>query len=114
MSAVPGDDGLTGLSGWAADVLDALGPVGVGLLTLLETVFPPIPSEVVLPLAGFLTEQGRMGLPAVLLASTAGSVAGALALYWLGRRLGQERAARLLARLPLVGREDVERAASWI
>ncbi len=85
----------------------------MGLLTLLETVFPPIPSEVVLPLAGFLSEQEQMSLPAVLAASTAGSVAGALVLYWLGWHLGEERATRLLARLPLLNHDDIDRAAGW-
>ncbi|MFP5333844.1 MAG: DedA family protein [Actinomycetes bacterium] len=107
------DDGLTGLSGFVADVIAALGAWGVGLLTLVETVFPPIPSEVVLPLAGFLSGQGRMGLVSVLVASTAGSVAGALLLYAAGARLGAERSERLLARLPLMEVEDVNRAEDW-
>lgn len=106
-------DGLTGLSGFVADVIAAFGAWGVGLLTLLETVFPPIPSEVVLPLAGFLSQQGRMGLVSVLVASTAGSVAGALVLYAAGARLGAERAGRLLCRLPLMEKSDVERAQGW-
>jgi membrane protein DedA with SNARE-associated domain len=105
--------GLTGLTGFVADVLAALGAWGVGALTLAETVFPPIPSEVVLPLSGFLAQQGRMGLPAVLAAATAGSVLGALALYWAGARLGAERSARLLGRLPLVEEADVHRAEDW-
>lgn len=104
---------LTGLSGWVAEVLADLGPFGVGMLTALETVFPPIPSEVVLPLAGFLTQQGEMRLPAVMVASTLGSVLGALLLYWLGRAVGRERGSRIVARVPLVDREDVDRAAGW-
>ena len=106
-------EGLTGLTGVAADVIESLGTVGVGLLTLLETVFPPIPSEVVLPLAGFLAAQGHMSLVGAFVAATVGSVAGALILYWLGRRLGEDRAATLVARLPLVDRRDVDRAAAW-
>lgn len=105
--------GLTGLSGWVAEVLTALGAPGVGLLALLETVFPPVPSEVVLPLAGFLAQQGRMGLAAVLVAATVGSVAGALVLYEAARRLGEERAVRLLARLPLVDASDARAATAW-
>lgn len=107
------DDGLTGLSGFVADVIAALGAWGVGLLTLVETVFPPIPSEVVLPLAGFLGERGRMPLTAVLVAATAGSVLGALVLYVLGARLGPVRSARLLSRLPLMEESDVHRAEDW-
>ena len=105
--------GLTGLSGWVADVMAALGAPGVGLMTLLESVFPPIPSEVVLPLAGFLAQQGRMGLGAVLVASTLGSVLGAVLLYEVARRIGQRRAVALLARMPLVDAEDADAATAW-
>ena len=108
-----GSTGLTGLSGWVADVMTALGAPGVGLMTLLETVFPPIPSEVVLPLGGFLAQQGRMGLAAVLVAATLGSVLGALLLYGVARRLGQRRAVALLARMPLVDAEDADAATAW-
>ncbi len=104
---------LTGILGWAESVLAALGAWGVGVLVALETVFPPIPSEVVLPLAGFLTSQGRLNLPLVFLAATLGSYVGALVLYWLGARLGLERSVNGLSKLPLVDREDFERAAKW-
>jgi membrane protein DedA with SNARE-associated domain len=106
-------DGLTGLSGLVADVIAALGAWGVGLLTLVETVFPPIPSEIVLPLAGFLAQQGRMGLVSVLLAATVGSVAGATLLYAAGARLGADRAGRLLCRLPRMEASDVQHAQDW-
>ena len=108
-----GSTGLTGLSGWVADVMAALGAPGVGLMTLLESVFPPIPSEVVLPLAGFLAEQGRMGLAAVLVTSTLGSVLGAVLLYGVARRIGQRRSVALLARMPLVDAEDADAATAW-
>lgn len=104
---------LTGILGWAESVLLALGAWGVGLLVALETVFPPIPSEVVLPLAGFLTTDGRLNLPLVFFAATLGSYVGALALYGLGGSLGLERSIRGLSRLPLVDREDFEKAAAW-
>ena len=104
---------LTGLLGWAERVITALGEWGVGLLVLLETVFPPLPSEVILPLAGFLTSQGGISLPLVVATATAGAWLGALLLYGLGARLGLDRAIRVLARLPLVDREDFERASAW-
>lgn len=90
---------LPGLTGWAASVMNAMGEPGVGLLTALETVFPPIPSEVVLPLGGFLTRQGDLSLPLVLVAATLGSVLAALALYGLGAWLGRERATVFFGRL---------------
>lgn len=104
---------LPGLLGWAERVITALGEWGVGLLVLLETVFPPLPSEVILPLAGFLTSQGAINLPLVVVAATLGAWLGALLLYALGARLGLERSIRVLARLPLVDREDFERASAW-
>jgi membrane protein DedA with SNARE-associated domain len=104
---------LTGILGWAERVMLGLGEWGVGLLTMLETVFPPIPSEVVLPLAGFLSSQNKLSIPLVLVTSTLGAYLGALALYALAARFGQDRSIRLLSRLPLVDREDLERAGDW-
>lgn len=104
---------LTGVLGWAESVLTALGAWGVGLLVALETVFPPIPSEVILPLAGFLTTQGGLSLPLVIATATLGSYLGALTLYRLGAVLGLERSIDGLSRVPLVDREDLEKAARW-
>ena len=103
----------SGLTGVITDVMSALGEIGVGVLVLLETVFPPIPSEVVLPLAGFLSQQGEMNAVLVLVLATLGSFIGALLLYLLGAKLGEERVVRGLSRLPLVDRDDFERAARW-
>lgn len=104
---------LTGLAGLVVDVVDALGAVGVGVLVAVENVFPPVPSEVVLPLGGYLAAQGRMSYGAVLVAATLGSVLGALLLYLAGARLGRARVRRLVDRLPLVDVGDLERAESW-
>jgi membrane protein DedA with SNARE-associated domain len=104
---------LTGILGWAESVINAFGEWGVGFLVLLETVFPPIPSEVVLPLAGYLTQQGEISLPLVLITATLGAYLGALGLYGLGAALGLERAIRGLSKIPLLDKEDLERAADW-
>jgi len=104
---------IGGLVGLALGLMQGIGEWGVGLFTLLETVFPPIPSEVVLPLAGFLSQQGELNLALTIITSTAGAYLGALGLYWLGAALGLERAIRWLAKLPLVDREDFEKAADW-
>ncbi|MBT2531137.1 DedA family protein [Arthrobacter sp. ISL-48] len=106
-------DNLTGLVGMAAQAIDALGEWGVGLFTLAETVVPPIPSEVILPLAGYLAKQGSLSLVLVFITSTLGAYFGALLLYWLGAKLGLERSIRGLSRLPLVDREDFDNAAGW-
>ena len=104
---------LTGLAGVATDVMDALGEIGVGVLVLAENVFPPIPSEVVLPLAGYLASRGRMDLTLVIVAATVGSVLGALLLYEVGLRTGRARIRRLVDRMPLLELEDMDRAESW-
>ncbi|WP_285115360.1 DedA family protein [Leifsonia sp. fls2-241-R2A-40a] len=112
-SATPPEE-LGGIAGLAARVMVTLGEFGVGLCALAEVVFPPIPSEVILPFAGFLAYQGSLNPLLVLLAATLGSFAGASILYLLGRRLGEERAVRLLARLPLVDADDFTKAAAWL
>ncbi|NUT72663.1 DedA family protein [Pseudarthrobacter sp. C4D7] len=106
-------DGLTGIVGFAARSIDALGEWGVGAFTLAETVVPPIPSEVILPLAGYLAKQGSLNLLLVFATSTLGAYLGALLLYLLGAKLGLERSIRGLSKLPLVDREDFEHAAGW-
>ncbi|MEZ5282512.1 MAG: hypothetical protein R2770_18800 [Acidimicrobiales bacterium] len=75
---------LSGVAGWMLSLIDALGPIGVGLVILAENVFPPIPSEAVLPAAGNLVGIGQVGFVSTLIAATLGSVAGALVLYGLG------------------------------
>lgn len=112
IAATPVGD-LTGLVGLAARLVEVLGEWGVGLFTLAETVFPPIPSEVVLPLAGFSAQRGEMSVVLLVLTSTLGAYVGALLLYWLGAAAGLERSIRWLAKLPLVDREDFDRAARW-
>ncbi|MCT7356882.1 DedA family protein [Streptomyces sp. 15-116A] len=98
---------------WVNDMMDALGAPGAGLAIALENLFPPLPSEVILPLAGFAASSGRMGLLSVLLWTTAGSVIGALALYGVGALLGRDRTVALAGRLPLVKIADIERTEAW-
>lgn len=78
-----------------------------------RTSSPPIPSEVVLPLAGFLAGQGQLSVVAVIVWATAGSVAGALVLYALGAVFGRQRLLRVADRLPLISIDDVQRAERW-
>ncbi|AWE43522.1 DedA family protein [Actinobaculum sp. 352] len=105
---------LTGIAGWAVDVMTALGGIGAAALIALENLFPPLPSEVILPLAGFAAGTGaELSLISAILWCTAGSVVGAWILYGLGAWLGRERALRLLTRLPLVNAHDITRTESW-
>ncbi|MDO4792307.1 MAG: DedA family protein [Buchananella hordeovulneris] len=93
--------------------METLGGFGAALLIALENLFPPLPSEVILPLAGFTASRGTMSLPGVLAWTTAGSVLGALALYGIGALLGRERTRYLFGKLPLVKIEDVDRTEAW-
>lgn len=98
---------------WVTGLMDTLGAPGAGVAIALENLFPPIPSEAILPLAGFAASAGRMSLVAVLLWTTAGSVIGALALYGVGALLGRDRTVALAARLPLLKVSDIERTEAW-
>ncbi|MBD8703125.1 DedA family protein [Frigoribacterium sp. CFBP 13712] len=102
-----------GIVGIASRVIDALGEWGVGLLTFIETIFPPIPSELILPLAGALAGSGDMNIGLLIVVTTLGAYVGALVLYLLGAKLGLERSIRWLSKLPLVDREDFDKAAGW-
>ena len=92
---------FSGLTGWVAGVIDSMGALGVALLVALESIIPPIPSEIVLAMAGYLSAEGRFNVVLIVLASTAGSLIGALVLYWLGQALGEERLKRWLDHIPL-------------
>ncbi|MDN0196720.1 DedA family protein [Streptomyces sp. S.PNR 29] len=102
-----------GIGGWAADLVDTLGGPGAGLATALENLFPPLPSEVILPLTGFAAGQGVLTLASALFWTTLGSVAGAVVLYWIGRLFGRERMHAIWAKLPLVKASDLERTERW-
>jgi membrane protein DedA with SNARE-associated domain len=102
-----------GLTGWVAGVIQSLGEVGVGLLVALENVVPPIPSEVVLAMAGYLAGEGKFNVALAVAAATVGSVLGALLLYGLGAAVGEDRLKRWLDHVPLVELDDLERADRW-
>jgi membrane protein DedA with SNARE-associated domain len=107
------DSELGGISGWAIRIMETLGAPGAGLAVALENLFPPIPSEVILPLAGFTASQGDMSLAAAIAWTTFGSVAGAVVLYWIGALIGRERVRAIAARLPLVKVSDIDRTEAW-
>lgn len=104
------------MSRWIEGVLHGMGYPGVAFLMFLENVFPPIPSEVVMPLAGFTSTQGQLALWGVIVAGMVGSVAGAIPLYYLGRWLGAERLegwAGDHGHWLLLSRSELERARRW-
>ena len=101
------------MTDWLIRLMELLGSPGAGLAVALESIFPPIPSELVLPLAGFTASRGDLHLAAVIAWTTLGSLVGAAVLYALGARLGQERLRRAAARMPLVKPEDLDRTEAW-
>ncbi|MGD9571093.1 MAG: DedA family protein [Thermoleophilia bacterium] len=76
------------MSDWVIEIIDALGYLGLAGLMFLECVFPPIPSEAILPFVGFAVGEGRFTYPLAVAAATAGSLAGNLLLYFAARRGG--------------------------
>ncbi|MFG2076853.1 DedA family protein [Nonomuraea maritima] len=101
------------MTDWLVGLMESLGAPGAGLAIALENLFPPLPSEVILPLAGFTVSRGRMELFDVLLFTTLGSVIGALALYGVGALLGRERTLAIASKLPLVKIADIEKTEVW-
>jgi membrane protein DedA with SNARE-associated domain len=79
-------------------IIGTLGYTGIALLMVIENVFPPIPSELVVPFAGFLISRGEMNFVAVVLASSIGTLIGTTFLYYLGMWLGEERLRLVLRR----------------
>lgn len=112
MSGAGGSD-LEGVAGWAVDLMERLGGPGAGLAVALENLFPPIPSEIILPLAGFTASQGSFTLASALFWTTLGSVVGALMMYGIGAAFGRRRMYAVWARVPLVKTEDLQRTEAW-
>ena len=104
------------MASWIFGFLRAGGYGALALLSALENLFPPIPSELIIPLAGYLAKQGDLALVGVILASTLGSVLGALPLYHAGRRAGASRVkdwAKRHGRWTAVTPREIEHAIGW-
>lgn len=101
------------LTEWAVEIMETMGGVGAAVVVGLDNLFPPIPSELVLPLAGFSASKGVFSLPEALFWTTAGSVAGAIIVYFAGMLLGRDRTRRLVARIPLVKVSDFDKTEAW-
>lgn len=98
------------------DFVAESGYLGIALLMLLENLFPPIPSELIMPMAGFAAADGHLRLPLVILSGSSGSLAGAMVWYYVGRWVGRERLKKFAARhgrLLTVAPADIDRAAEW-
>ena len=101
---------------WALSIINQLGYTGLFLLMALENLFPPIPSEAIMPLAGVAAARGQFSLPWVIVIGVAGSVIGNVPLYLIGRRVGRERMRAWIVahgRWLLLSGEDMDRANGW-
>ena len=104
------------LTAWITDVVETLGWVGVGALVALESLFPPIPSEAVLPLAGYVSARGGPSLPGMVIAATIGSVVGSWLLYGIAASVGRTRVHGFVVRYGRyfgVDEQELERAEAW-
>lgn len=101
------------ITGRVEDAVEGGGPLVLTLVMFLENVVPPIPSELVLPLAGFLVEQGVLNPAVAVAASTLGSVLGAIVLYEAGRYGGRPLVLRY-GRVLRVDTDKLDRADAWM
>ncbi len=104
------------MANWIIRTIESTGYFGIVFLMFLENIFPPIPSEFIMPLAGFMASKEQRTLSGVVLAGTIGSVLGALALYYAGYFIGEQRLKRLIdkyGRWLTISLEDLERAKGW-
>ena len=107
---------LSDLAVWVQDVIERLGYLGVSLLVILENLFPPIPSEIVLPFAGFVAQRGDASVWGMVIAATIGSVVGAWILYGVSALIGPERLRAFIVRFGkwfTVKESDLHRAEKW-
>lgn len=99
------------------NIMNSFGYIGICLLILVENIFPPIPSEVILTFGGFMTTQTEMSVVGVILVATVGSVLGAIILYLIGRLINKDVIEKWLdgkvGKILRFKREDVEKANSW-
>lgn len=104
------------MENWITDFMSNYGYIGIFLLIALENIFPPIPSEVILTFGGFMTTYSNLTVMGVVVASTLGSVAGAVVLYGIGLLIDVERLEKIVDRwghLLRLTRDDIYKADSW-
>jgi membrane protein DedA with SNARE-associated domain len=104
------------MSDWVIQVVRSLGYIGIALLTFLENLFPPIPSEVIMPLAGYIASQGDMTLGGAVASGSFGSLAGCSVWYVIGRSIGERRFRDWVdrhGRWITLSNEDVDKVSSW-
>ena len=103
------------MQAWIVEVMGKYGYFGIFMLILLENIFPPIPSEVILTFGGFMTTKTSMGAVGVIGMATLGSVAGAVILYGIGSILNEERMIKIAMKYKIlrIKPEDIEKTMNW-
>ncbi|MEK5281297.1 MULTISPECIES: DedA family protein [Paenibacillus] len=104
------------MQAWITDFMEQFGYFGIFLMLAFENIFPPIPSEVILPFGGFMTTTTSLTIPGVIITATAGSLLGAVILYYIGRLLDVSRLEKLVERwggLIRVTKKDIHKADAW-
>ncbi|MBU20026.1 DedA family protein [Microbacterium sp.] len=104
---------MTHLIDWSVSLMEIIGPAGAGLAIALENIFPPLPSEVILPMAGLSASRGSFSLAEALIWTTLGSGVGAFLLYGIGAWLGVDRLRTIAAKVPLLRPDDIDRTVAW-
>lgn len=105
-----------GMENWILQLMEQFGYFGVFFLILVENIFPPIPSEVILTFGGFMTSRTSLTLLGVIFFATLGSLLGAIVLYWIGRLLDIERMEKIVERwghILRLKKEDIHKANQW-
>lgn len=104
------------MQAWITEFMEQFGYFGIFLMLAFENIFPPIPSEVILPFGGFMTTTTNLTIPGVIIAATLGSLLGAVILYYIGRLLDVNRLEKIVERwggLLRISKKDIHKADAW-
>ncbi|EPG34460.1 DedA family protein [Acinetobacter colistiniresistens] len=105
-----------GLEEWVLSIMEKLGYLGIAFLMFLDNVFPPIPSEIIMPSAGYTASKGELTLIGVIIAGSGGSILAAMLLYWVGHKVPQQQLFHFIERYGKYLRiqvQDLEKALTW-
>ena len=108
--------GIMGLEEWVLAVMEKLGYLGIAFLMFLDNIFPPIPSEIIMPSAGYTASKGDLSLIGVIIAGSAGSLIAAIILYWIGRKIPEQRLFSFIehyGKFLRIKVTDLEKALGW-
>lgn len=104
------------MTDWIISIMEQLGYFGIALLMFLDNVFPPIPSEIIMPTAGFTASQGQLLLSGVIISGSLGSLLAAALLYWIGHKIPNDKIfifVDLYGKYLFIKSEDVQKALDW-